>query len=88
VHLVANRQITDEYRPEPSFRPIASRPIANSAFSSGQSPIVNDQFSVHFVDGAGVGRSEYDVRDQTSAFGLFVLTSILRVRFSGSGFFE
>ena len=36
----------------------------------------------------GVGRSEYEVRDHTCTPSRLVLTSMRRVRFSGSGFVE
>jgi hypothetical protein len=38
--------------------------------------------------GSGGGLIEYDFRDQISSPDRFALTSILRVRFSGSGLLE
>src|SRR5688572_1389774 len=40
------------------------------------------------VIGGGGGRSEYSVRCRTSTFGRLTLTSIVRLRFFGSGFVE
>ena len=46
-------------------------------------------FGIYFLAvSAGVGRSEYDVRDHTFTPARFVVTSIRRVRRSGSGLLE